>query len=337
MKVGIYVDLDGSPAELRRVIYEGHLVIATRLPSVLRLVDHTREQLESLFRPHDPEHVHQHIDKFEMASKLSSWKPSFIHSPTTSALVCDIVREAGLPARGTHYDLPKPRTSFPLGHLNTGIAYAFPWHRDTWYGAPRQQINWWLPIYPLREDNAMTFDLGSFGQVVNNNSDQFDYYRNNLARLRTASQVTREEQVRPAALDHSPEDELVVLPRPGSVMLFSGAHLHASIPNVSGRARYSVDFRTVDVSDLMNGRGAPLVDAYCTGTAVRDFRNVANGSAFAEETVVRLFGDPPPNSMLVFGAAVGQRASAKCQPTGSALRPEPSHVRNRPGTGGEAR
>jgi hypothetical protein len=84
--------------------------------------------------------------------------------------------------------------------------------------------------------------------------------------------------------------------------------LHKSIPNTSGRARYSVDFRTVDVADLMAGRGAPLVDVHCTGTSIRDFRNVANGSAFAEQTVVDLFGTPPPGAMLVFGAPEPERS-----------------------------
>lgn len=298
--MSVYVDLDAPATDLRRTIYDGNLVVLTRLPSVSRLVDYAREQLEDLFSPHEPEHAHEHIDKGEMALKLASWKPSFIHSNTASGLVCEIIREAGLPAPGTHYDLPKPRTSFPVGHLTTGIAYAFPWHRDTWYSAPRQQINWWLPIFPLRENNAMSFDLASFDQAVDNSSGQFDYYRNNVARLSTASQVTREEQARPAALGHSPKNELVVLPAPGSVLLFSGAHLHASIPNVSGRARYSIDFRTVDVADLMEGRGAPTADVHCTGTAIRDFRNVGDGSPFEEETVVRLFGEPPPGSMLVF-------------------------------------
>jgi hypothetical protein len=61
-----------------------------------------------------------------------------------------------------------------------------------------------------------------------------------------------------------------------------------------------VDFRTVDTGDLLAGRGAPLVDAYCTGTAIRDFRNVADGSAYPEQTVRDLFGAPPPDAMLVF-------------------------------------
>ena len=69
-----------------------------------------------------------------------------------------------------------------------------------------------------------------------------------------------------------------------------------------GRARFSVDFRTVDVPDLLAGRGAPLADADCTGTAIRDFINVADESSFDEQLVRDLFGAPPEDAMLVFGA-----------------------------------
>jgi hypothetical protein len=91
-----------------------------------------------------------------------------------------------------------------------------------------------------------------------------------------------------------------VLPAPGEVLLFSGAQLHTSIPNTSGRARFSVDFRVVDVPDLVAGRGAPLVDAHCSGTAIRDFVSVADERPFDEQTVVDLFGPPPADAMLVF-------------------------------------
>ncbi len=205
------------------------------------------------------------------------------------------------PTRIESNDLPKPRTSFPVGHLTSGVAFAFPWHRDTWYSAPAQQINWWLPIFPVREDNAMAFDLASFGRAVPNTSDAFDYYENNARRLTTQTGVTREAQARPGAVEHKAAQELVILPAPGEVLLFSGNQLHASTPNTSGLARYSVDFRTVSVPDLMAGRGAPLVDANCTGTAIRDFVNVADESSFHEQTVIDVFGAPPPEAMLVFG------------------------------------
>jgi hypothetical protein len=297
----VFVDPDGAHAgKLRQIIYNGNLVVLTRLRPVREFVEYTREQLTELFHPHDPEHAHEHYSPAEMAQMLGSWKPRFIHAERSKRLVCDIITAAGLPAEHTHYDVPKPRTSFPVGHLTTGVAFAFPWHRDVWYSAPAQQINWWLPIFPVREDNSMSFDLPSFDQSVPNSSDTFDYYRNNAQRLTTAKQVTKEQQARPGALNHKPVHDLVVLPPLGSVLLFSGAQLHSSIPNTSGLARYSVDFRTVDTRDLMVGQGAPLVDVNCTGTAVRDFHSVADGSSFDEETVTRLFGAPPADAMLVF-------------------------------------
>ena len=44
------------------------------------------------------------------------------------------------------------------------------------------------------------------------------------------------------------------------------------------------------------------MDVYCTGTAIRDFVSVADESRFDEATVVKLFGAPPPDAMLVFGS-----------------------------------
>ena len=307
--MNVYVDLDAPAEQLRQTIYDGNLVVLTRLRAVSDFVEHTRQQLAELFGSHDPEYAHEHFGPQEMAKMLGVWKPTFIHSDVSKKLVSEIIREARLATESTHYDVPKPRTSFPTGHLTTGVAFAFPWHRDVWYSAPPQQINWWLPIFPVRDDNSMAFDLPSFDRAVPNSSDGFDYYENNAGRLTTAAQVTRERQARPGALNHKPSHELVVLPPPGAVLLFSGAQLHTSIPNSSGRARYSVDFRTVDAGDLTAGRGAPLVDAHCTGTAIRDFRNVVDGSSFDEETVTRIFGTPPPGAMLVFGEAEAARSA----------------------------
>jgi Phytanoyl-CoA dioxygenase (PhyH) len=308
--LAIFIDLDAPPKALRQALYEGNLVILTRLKAVSDLVEYTQQELAKLFRPHDPEWAHLHYDKAEMARMLGEWKPRYIHSEASKRLVCEVVEEAGFPSEDTYYDVPRPRTSFPVGHLTTGIAFAFPWHRDVWYSAPAQQINWWLPIYPVTVDNAMSFDLRSFDRAVRNSSHEFDYYRNNIARLTTATQIVDEKQSRPAALEYEPIDELVVLPAPGEVLVFSGAQLHKSIPNTSSRSRFSVDFRTIDLSDLGADRGAPLVDVHCTGTTVRDFHNLADGRSVDEVTVRQLFGEPPPDSMLVFNSPAQQPAGS---------------------------
>ena len=288
--------------ELRQRLYSGDLVILTRLRMLEQFVEYMRAELTELFAPHDPEHVHEHIEPAEMAKILGAWKPRWIHAERSRELVRAIIAEAGFEPEFTHYDVPKPRTSFPTGHLTTGIAFAFPWHRDVWYSAPAQQINWWLPVFPVRETNAMSFDLASFARQVPNTSGDFDYYENNARRRNTAKSVGNESQARPSAINHTPGVDVIPLPAPGEVLLFSGAQLHTSIPNSSGLARYSVDFRTVDVRDLIAGQGAPLVDARCTGTAIRDFISIKDESNFDEDLVTSLFGAPPTDAMLVFNA-----------------------------------
>lgn len=286
--------------EIRAALYAGDVVIYSGLPAVTQLVDFAREQLESIFGSHDPELIHEHHEPSQLAMILGTWKPRFIHHETSKRLVGQIAKEAGFPPEHTYWDVPKPRTAYPVGHLNTGVAFAFPWHRDIWYSAPIQQINWWLPIFPVRSTNALRFDPASFAKSVPNDSETFDYYRHNAGRKDIPAQVVRETQARPKALGHEPVGGLTVLPQPGAVLVFSGAQLHATIPNTSGRARYSIDFRTVDDRDLLAGRGAPSVDSRCAGTAIRDFHRIADGAAFDEETVVKLFGAPPPGAQLVF-------------------------------------
>ena len=55
------------------------------------------------------------------------------------------------------------------------------------------------------------------------------------------------------------------------MILFSGAYMHATVPNTSGRTRFSIDFRTVNLDDVMTHEGAANVDSECTGTTLRDF------------------------------------------------------------------
>lgn len=297
----LYVDPSFAADELRRSIFRGDLVVLTRLEAVSDLVAYMQAELAALFAPHDPERIHQVWSPEEMAPVLGDWKPAFMHSPRAQELVRAVVAEAGMSPETTYFDVPKPRTSFPVGHLNTGIAFAFPWHRDAWYSAPPQQINWWLPVFPAREDNAMGFDLAHFARAAANNSRDFDYYHHNAQRHETAKQVTAEVQARPGAYTHETDSELVVLPPPGGVLLFSGAQLHRSTPNTSPVTRYSIDFRTVDASDVEQGLGAPLVDCECTGTSIRDFTHPDTGLPLPEELVTRVFGRPPADAMLVYG------------------------------------
>ena len=302
-----------NPVDSRDALYDalytGDLVLFTEVTAAQTLADHMRLRLEELFAPHAPQTAHEHFDPPTMAQMLGQWKPAFIHDPESKRLVRDMIRELGFDPDLTYYDVPKPRTAFPVGHLSTGIALAFPWHRDTWYGAPAAQINWWLPVYGTTPENGMRFALDRFAEPVTNNSGEFDYFQANRDRLTTAKQVKRETQVRPEALDTALPDPLVPVLQPGAVLLFSGAHLHGSIPNKSAVARYSIDFRTVDRRHIEKRQGAPMHDVACTGTSIRDFVQVADGERIEEELVAEIYGPAPDGAIVVFDAETASRAA----------------------------
>ena len=279
---------------LREMLFAGDLVVFTDIPAVAELVTHTRQELQTLFAPHDPQQAHAHFTPAELAEKLSAWKPRFMRLETSLHLEKEILRQIGFDPTTTHYDFLKPRTSYPVDHLTTGIAYAFPWHRDTWYGAPRQQINLWFPIWDVRADNAMGFDPAGFGKKVPNDSDKFDYYRRNEERKSLAKVVKKDTRSQPGAIDWKVPHEDIMLLSPGQILLFSGDQLHRSIPNTSGLSRYSVDFRVIDVADIQADRGAPALDVACVGTAARDFKRVSDDGSMPSDCVLLLEPEGPP-------------------------------------------
>lgn len=283
----VFVDPAFNDAERRRRLYLGDVILYTRVAAVADFARFTRGLVEGALGA-DPPSVHARRSNDDLAELLVDFKPRFIHHPESMLHVQAIVTELGGKAENIHADVPKLRTAFPEGGLSTGIAYAFQAHRDTWYGAPRQQINWWMPVWPVADDNIMEFYPRGFDAVVENTSDRYNYYLANAWRGRIKDFSGRKDtRVHPAPAEPVSGDEprLCLVPPVGGIMLFSGDQLHATVPNTSPATRYSIDFRTVDALDVVAGVGAPARDVQCRGTSLRDFRRLSDGAVFADDEI----------------------------------------------------
>ena len=286
--VNVYIDPAFDDEERRSHLFAGDVIVYTHVPEVESFAAFARALINEAFDPQDPITVHESRTREQLADTLIDFKPKFIHHPESMEHLRRITKALGASPEATYADVPKLRTAFPSGSLNTGIAYAFQPHRDTWYAAPMQQVNWWLPVWPAAADNVMEFFPRGFGHEVENNSGDYDYYVANAWRGDIKSfSGAKDARVHPAPLAPLTEDEprLTLVPPVGGIMLFSGDQLHASIPNTTAVTRYSIDFRTVDATDLARHRGAPVVDVACRGTSLRDFHRLTDGAGFTEDEI----------------------------------------------------
>lgn len=289
----VYFDSPVNDVERRRQLYDGHLFVFSPRASTIALCDFAREMIQEAFGSLDPQTAQQSMPVEDYAAILGKLKPSFIHHPKSKQLLQTILSDMGCEPEKTYFDVPKMRSSTSGGYLTTGIAYAWHPHRDTWYSAPHCQINWWLPIYEIESDNAMAFHPRYWSEPVQNDSGQFNrYVENRVGRGAKVATYTKEDpRLLPKPLgpfEREPEVRLIC-PR-GGLILFSAAQMHSSVPNTSGKTRFSIDFRTYHADDLAARIGAPNVDAACTGTTVREFLRSSDLSRLPED-VASLYND----------------------------------------------
>ena len=279
-------------ATRREHLYRGDVMVYGATPATLELVRFTRGLVEEAFGGRDPETAQYDMPVEDYAALLAQLKPAFIHHPRCKELLPEILVERGCDPARTYFDVPRLRTSTSDDYLTTGIAFAFHPHRDTWYSAPMSQTNWWMPVYPVTSDNVMAFHPKYMTQGVKNGSRRYDYAEwNKTSRQDAAKHIGKDTRDQPTPEEPVELDPQVrVVPEVGGMMVFSGNQLHSSVPNTSGRTRFSIDFRVVDIDDVAKDHGSVNVDSECSGTSLRDFKRASDLAPMREDLAARYDG-----------------------------------------------
>ena len=148
----------------------------------------------------------------------------------------------------------------------------------------------------------MAFHPRYWSEAVENGSSEFNYYEwNSQGRKQAAQHIKTDTRKQPKAKqDLAIDPQVRIVCPPGGIVLFSAAQMHSTVPNTSGKSRYSIDFRTVNICDLDAQRGAPNLDSFPTGTSLRDFVRGSDLSPMPEETVCHYDLGPKVEGELVF-------------------------------------
>jgi hypothetical protein len=298
----IYVDSSVSDAKRRELLYNGQLFTFSARPSSKAFTDFAASMIEEAFPGLDPVTAQYEMSVEKFVEIFGPLKPKFIHHPESKRLIKAMLEDFGCDPETTYLDVPRLRAVTSDGYLTSGVGYAHHPHRDTWYSAPMCQINWWLPIYEISSESSMAFHPRYWSEPVKNGSKDFNYYEwNSTGRASAAQHIksdTRKQPKPEQPMELDPQFRLIT--GPGGIVAFSGAQMHSTVPNNSGKTRFSIDFRTVDINDVKNRIGAPNIDSECTGTSLRDFMRGSDLSRMPEEIAAAYDGEAVTAGVLVY-------------------------------------
>lgn len=201
-------------------------------------------------------------------------KERFRRDERVMGLVRVALEQVGVDLARTYWDPPRLRIVPPATERDVGIVG---FHRDTWGSNLLAQTNWWSPLRPLTEERTIAFYPEYWSKPIANTSAEWDLAA--IRERRRAGLPLGDLPLVPTPTSPpSTDSELRIVLEPGDLLCFSGAHLHASVPNTSTATRVSTELRTINGDDLVDGRGAPDLDGGAAETQYGWFRSITEGA-----------------------------------------------------------
>lgn len=280
--VNVYLNHQLNDRSRREHIFTGDILLYSRGLSTASLADHAIAMIREAFEPHEPEKAQYEFSVEEFVRRAGPLKTRFTNHIRTKELIRDLLSEFGCDLDDTYFDVPRLRIAPAGGYLTSGVSYAYKAHRDIWYSSPTAQVNWWMPVFDVTGERAMSFYGDYWAKPLGNSSADFDYGEwCRVGRNMALSQIKHDTRKHPLPA-HSPDaaSELRICGTKGDLILFSASHLHATAPNNSPVTRFSIDFRTVTLSDLASRRGGPNLNSRATGSTLGDFLRAIDFTPF---------------------------------------------------------
>jgi hypothetical protein len=256
----------------RESIYDGDLLVFKKVPPMEEFCAFTDALIREVFGTTDPVRAQFELDREKYLSRVETLQKRFRKDARAKDLFLAALGCVGVDLRCTFWDWLYLRVS-PHGEEHSGRRTAkLGFHRDTWSSNVYAQTNWWAPIYSISPGRTIAFYGEYWEKPLKNTSANWNLEEIRSGRSSAPLVPEPTETVNTAS-------ELRPVIEPGDLLCFSGAHLHASVPNSTGVARFSVEVRTVDARDAAeDGRGAPNVDGEAPRVAKDWFRHVVDGT-----------------------------------------------------------
>lgn len=263
---------DRTPFD-RAALYAGEIYLLPPTPLTLGLVADLNARLDAELGSPSREAQFRFSDE-EFFRRVGRLRKLFYTGPEWHEAVRAILRDAGVDPADFAFDPLRLRTIPHKGHENPRAAPIYYGHRDTWYSNPQAQITGWIPLHDVEPAETFVFWPEAFARPVRNDSETFDHDAwtsdDRSRKIGWQNRNTSLEASYPQLREDVEGERWTFRAPAGALLFFSGQHLHRTTPNLTGRTRFSADFRVVHLEDHRRGLGAPNVDNRSTGSALGD-------------------------------------------------------------------
>ena len=249
------------------------------------LVALAREQLRDAFAGHDPRTIRHRWTNDRFFRSFAAPRQGFGQRAEVRHAVHALLQALGWQPGQVRVDAARIRAVPSRGDKIPEARPAFGLHRDTWYANPGHQINHWIPVYDVDATESLVILPPWFDRPIPNSSASFDL--DNWQRMggfqafRAPTRSPQHHPVPTVAVDVAAAWRYAG--PAGAVVAFAGCQLHGTVPHTTGRVRYSVEIRCVDVRDA--GRGDPSGDNAAIGDASHGYAGLDDAHSAAGSSV----------------------------------------------------
>jgi hypothetical protein len=280
----VHVDSNLPYADRKEALYQGDIFTYSADLASENYCTFATDLLRDAFETDNPESAQANMTDEHFQGIIAALEHRFIHHAESRKFIQHVLLQRGCDSEKTYFD--SPRLTVVSGRKAVHGRLATGPHRDTWVGLPMCSVTWWMPVCNSELNHGIGIHPGYWKRPVKNGSNRF--FPHTVTHEGNDSHPVHKSEVLLAREPIESDSRIGITVRPSAMILHSGAQLQSSMPNLTGKTLFSLSFRTLNVDDLVKGRGAPNVDSACKELVLGDFIRLSDFSHISEKLIAKI-------------------------------------------------